>query len=105
MKTEYLSVFIDRGLYSLDKNETTNQPYNCIYLNCNVNFIQSISNSTLYINICMDNRIEHGLFSQIPILLIKKRDLLDGFDNNHVVELELNTELASISVLPKLSFS
>lgn len=52
----------------------------------------------------MDSSIKRGLFSQTPTLLNKKKDFLDEFDNNIMVRLELDTELASTPVSTKLSF-
>lgn len=105
VKTEHLSVFVDRNLYGLDKDEIFNQSYNCTYPNCNGNFIQFISDSTLYTNIRMDSRIKRGLFSLTSILLNKKSDFLDRFDNYSMIRLKLNIKLASIPILPKLLFS
>lgn len=53
----------------------------------------------------MDSSIERSLFSRTPILLNKERDLLNGFNNDSVVELELDAESASTLVSSELSFS
>ena len=50
----------------------------------------------LHTNIRVNSSIERGLLSRIRILLNKKRDLLDGFDNDSVIGLELDAESASI---------
>lgn len=82
VKTKRPSVFVDGGLYSLDKDKISNQPNNFICSDQNDNLIQPISDPTPYTNIDVDRSTKRGLLSQTPTLLNKKRDLLDRFDNN-----------------------
>lgn len=104
MKIKNLSIFIDRGLYGLDKDKTPNQLYNYTYLDYNGDLIQPISDLMPHTNIRVDSSIERGLIFRTLILLNKKRDLLNKLDNDSIVELELDTESTSIPILSKLLF-
>lgn len=104
VKTKHPSVFVDKGLYGLDKDEIPNQPYDCTYPDHNGDLIQPISDPTPYTNIRVDRSTKRGLLSRTSTLLNKERDLLDRFDNDSVVELELDTESASTPGSPEPSF-
>lgn len=65
--------------------------------------MQSIGNLILYINIYMDNNIDCSLLF-LSLLLDNKKDYLDQFKNNSIVELKVNTKSALILHLSKLPF-
>lgn len=104
VKTEHLSLFVDGGLYGLDKDKTPNQPYNCTYPDCNSDLIQPISDLIPNTNIRVDSSIEHGLLFQTPTLLNEERDLLDRFDNDSVVRLDIDEKSVSTPISPEPSF-
>lgn len=58
-----------------------------------------------YTNIRVDSSTKRGLFSRTSTLLNKKNDLLDRFDNDSEVKLELDMESASTPSSPEPSFS
>lgn len=58
----------------------------------------------LYINIFIYTNVKRDLFSLISILLTKKRNFLDKFNNDNMVKLKLDIKLASTSSLSKPSF-
>lgn len=74
MKTKNPSVFIDEDLYGLVKDKIPNQLPDYIYHKCNKNFIPSISNTIIYINIHIDSSTKYGLVS-LSILVDKEKKL------------------------------
>lgn len=50
-----------------------------------------------HINIHLDNSTECELLFLLLLLNTKENDLLDQFDNNSMVKLELDVDLASMS--------
>lgn len=93
-------VFINRDLSSLDKNEWSSLSSDSTYfkyLEYNGDLMYCIS----YTNICIDNSTKCDLFFLL-LLIDEKNNLWDQFNNNIVVELGLNVELALILGLLKL---
>lgn len=95
VKTKALFVFVDEDLYGLDKDEIPNLPPNATYFERpkpKGDFMQYMP----WTNIRIDSRKKYSLLFSSLLLNEKEDDLLDQFNKNSIIKLELDTDLALI---------